>query len=85
MVAAALEMATGPDVPINHLVQEAFLVHVRNLAQFFLLGVAEFKKDPLNLVGRTNDNIYADDFCHSVKWSETPFGKGTKLIRAIGS
>ena len=32
MTAAALEIAKGPGPPVNHLVQEAFLVHVRNLA-----------------------------------------------------
>ena len=82
MSAAALEMAKGPESPINHLVQEAFLVHVRSLAEFFRSGVSEFKKTP-TLVPRSDDNIYAIDFCHSVQWSEKPFGRNTQLIRAI--
>jgi len=73
MSAAALEMAKGPEAPINHLVQEAFLVHVRSLAEFFHSGVSEFKKNPPTLVSRSKDDIYAVDFYHSVLWSEEPF------------
>jgi hypothetical protein len=83
MVAAALEIAKGPEAPTNHLVQEAFLVHVRNLAEFFRLGVKEFKKTPAVLVPRSDDNVYAVDLCHSVLWSEAPFDGSTRLIKAI--
>ena len=34
LLAAALEMAKAPGPPIKHLVQEAFLLHARNLAEF---------------------------------------------------
>lgn len=82
LLAAAKQMARGPLPPINHQVQEAFLVHVRNLAEFFYLGVDQFKKGALR-PPRGQDNIYAVDLCSSVSWSEAPFHKDTKLRRAI--
>lgn len=85
LLAAALEMAKGPTGPINHLVQEAFLVHVRNLAEFFRSGVQRFKQDPSRLPPRfeERDNIFAVDFCSSVLWDVKPFGPEKKLIKAI--
>jgi hypothetical protein len=74
MVAAAVEMAKGSwegfSSPMNHLVQEAFLAHVRNLAEFF--------QEP-----RKKDNIYAVHFCASVGWQSKPFEPRTNLIQAI--
>jgi len=83
LLGAALEMSQDHAPPISHEVQESFLVHVRNLAEFFRCGVREFKQNPLVRVPRGNDNIYAVDFCVSVKWDETWFGTGEKLIKAI--
>jgi hypothetical protein len=76
-------MAKGHKEPVNHLVQEAFLVHVRNLAEFFRSGVDEFRSSPSTIVERREDNIYAVDFCHSMLWSEKPFSKNTQLMKAI--
>ena len=83
LLAAAMQMAEGHSAPINHQVQEAFLVHVRNLSEFFFRGVDEFKKDPSALPKRADDNVYAVDLCSSVKWSEAPFHRDQKLLRAI--
>jgi hypothetical protein len=83
MTAAALEMAQDHKAPVNHFVQEAFLLHVRNLAEFFRSGVDDFIKAPSTIVERTEDNIYAVDFCNSMLWSEKPFGKDTRLMKAI--
>jgi hypothetical protein len=86
MLGAALEMAKGSwegsCSPMNHFAQEAFLTHVRNLAEFFREGVREFKKAQ-GPPPRAQDNIYAVDFCHSVGWRTEPFGPQKKLIRAI--
>lgn len=93
MLAAAREIAAGDEPgssmkeafltsPTNHLVQEAFLVHVRNLAEFFREGVREFKKAQ-GPPPRPRDNIYAVDFCLSVGWQAKPFARDKQLIRAI--
>ena len=84
-LAAAREMARGHDSPINHEIQEAFLVHVRNLAEFFCKRVREFQLLPNQLVPRTEqrDNIYAVDFCSAVTWDPAPLEADTKLRRAI--
>jgi hypothetical protein len=83
LLAAAQQMAEGHGPPINHQVQEAFLVHVRNLAEFFHKGVAEFRNNPAALPRRNRDNIYAVDLCSSVFWDEKPFDPKTRLRRAI--
>lgn len=83
MAAAALEMAKDHTPPVNHLVQEAFLVHVRSLAEFFHSKVEEFRNDPSRIVERKEDNIFAVDFCGSVLWSEKPFCGNTHLMKAI--
>jgi hypothetical protein len=93
MLAAAREMANGHvpgepieeaflTSPINSLIQDAFLVHARNLAEFFHEGVEAFKKAP-GPPPRRNDNIYAVDFCRSVSWQSEPFDRNKKLIKAI--
>jgi hypothetical protein len=81
LLGAALEMASAPTPPLNHFVQEAFLVHVRNLAEFFREGIEEFQKTttPPDRPGY----IYAVDFCDSVRWNPAPLGAGTNLIRVI--
>ena len=58
LLAAAQQTAEGHPPPINHQVEEAFLVHLRNLAEFFHQGAAEFKKNPAVLPRRQRDNIY---------------------------
>jgi hypothetical protein len=83
MLGAALEMAKGPEGPTNHFVQEAFLVHVRNLGEFFRKGVKEFRQDPSQPPLRDEDNIFAVDFCSTVLWDETPFNRDRKLPTAI--
>ena len=84
LLGAALEMAEGSHTePVNHEVQESFLVHVRNLAVFFRTGVKEFKQNPSVRVRRRENDIYAVDFCLSVLWDETPFSKDKKLMIAI--
>lgn len=82
-LAAALETTKAHRGPTNHHAQEVFLVHLRNLAEFFRNGVEEFKRDPSAPPPRSNDDIYAVDFCHSALWDAAPFDKNTKLIRAI--
>jgi hypothetical protein len=82
LLGAALEMAKGPGPPINHLVQEAFLVHVRNLAEFFREGVSAFKKTQAP-PERSRDNIYAVDFCFLLGWQAEPFAYDRELIKAI--
>ena len=74
------------DTPTNHQMQESFLLHLRNLAEFFYEGVAEFRTNPAGALGplpRRNDNIHAVDFCRRVMWDEKPFHKDSKLRRAI--
>jgi hypothetical protein len=83
LLAAAQQMGEGHGPPINHQVQEAFLVHLRNLAEFFHQGVVEFRKNPAVLPCRKRDNIYAVDLCSSVSWHETLFDPKTRLRRAI--
>jgi hypothetical protein len=83
LLGAALEMGQDHAPPINHEVQEGFLVHVRNLAEFFRRGVKEFNQDPSVRVPRGDDTMYAVDFCLSVFWDEKPFSNDKKLIRAI--
>jgi hypothetical protein len=82
LLGAALEMAKGPGPPINHFAQEAFLVHVRNLAEFFREGIQAFKKAQAP-PKRPQDNIYAVDFCSSVGWRPEAFGCDRTLIKAI--
>ncbi len=82
LLGAALEMSNPHREPINHLAQEAFLSHVRNLAEFFREGVPAFKKVHAP-PERPQDNIYAVDFCLSVGWNPAPFGSETTLIKAI--
>jgi hypothetical protein len=82
MLAAALEMTNAHGSPMNHLVQEAFLAHVRNLAEFFRKGIEAFKKAQAP-PERSQDNIYAVDFCCSVGWKPENFGKDKELIKAI--
>ena len=86
MLGSALEIARGSwdgfCAPVNHFVQEAFLAHVRNLAEFFREGVREFKR-AMAPPPRRQDNSYAVDFCLSVGWQSKPFDRNTKLIRAI--
>ena len=83
LLGAAVEMAAGHTEPVNHEVQESFLLHVRNLAVFFRSGVNEFKRNPLALVPRGENDIYAVDFCVSVLWNEAPLLKRTKLMIAV--
>jgi hypothetical protein len=84
MHAAALEMVKPPYPawPINHVLQEAFLVHVRVLAEFFRKGVAEFIPTQMP-PDRAEDDILAVDFCSRVEWEPSPFERSTKLITAI--
>lgn len=82
LLGAALEMANAHGEPINHLVQEAFLAHVRNLAEFFRGGVPAFQIDQTP-PERAQDNVYAVDFCLSVGWKPEPFSYDKTLIRAI--
>jgi hypothetical protein len=83
LLAAALEMTNAHPPPVNHEVQEAFLVHVRNLADFFNRGVGQFRDDPSTLPARGKDDIYAVDLCTCVKWDETSFDDETQLRHAI--
>ncbi len=93
MLAAALEMAKGPCGPTNHQAQEVFLLHVRNLAEFFHKGVNEFEAKmqeapppPFPKLERElvfGDNIYAVDFCSAVLWTHSDFTSDKKLLRAI--
>ncbi|MGA3316542.1 MAG: hypothetical protein ABSC64_08890 [Candidatus Korobacteraceae bacterium] len=84
-LAAALPKARyGP--PVNHQTQESFLVHLRNLAEFFHQGTAEFRGNPAGALGplpRGNDNIHAVDFCYKIGWDEKRLHTDTKLRRAI--
>jgi len=81
LLGSALEMAKDTKAPIGHFAKEAFLVHVRNLAEFFRDGIEEFQKTkiPPDRPGY----IYAVDFCDSVRWNPKPFGGRTNLIRVI--
>ena len=83
LLAAAQQMAEDHRPPINHLVQEAYLVHLRNLAEFFDKGVTAFKENQGVPPARDRDNIYAVDLCRSVKWDAKPFSPKTRLRRAI--
>jgi hypothetical protein len=83
LLAAALPPAKPHETPVNHQVQESFLLHVRNLAEFFYKGVADFRKNPTALPSRPKDNIYAVDLCSKIEWDERPFDPGTKLRRAL--
>jgi hypothetical protein len=85
LLAAALQIAKGYSPPINHEAQEALLLHVRNLADFFYQGVSSFKQDPSGTPARDPnfDDIYAVDLCCTVLWEEKPFGPKTKLRTAI--
>jgi hypothetical protein len=80
--AAALEMVKPPHPawPINLVLQEAFLEHVRSLGEFFLKGVSDFAGAPPS---RPDDNVFAVDFCSSVGWETAPFARNAKLISAI--
>ncbi len=82
LLGSALEMTKPHDSPTRHFIQEAFLGHVRNLAEFFREGVAEFKKEQ-KPPERPRDNIYAVDFCHSVGWQPEAFGYDKNLIKAV--
>jgi hypothetical protein len=81
LLGAALEMACAPRLPLNHFVQESFLVHVRNLAEFFREGLEKFQKTKVR--PDRPGTIYAVDFCDSVRWNPEPFDEGTKLIKVI--
>jgi hypothetical protein len=83
LLAAALQMTKGHLAPVNHQVQESFLVHVRNLAEFLCNGVEEFRKNPGTRPTRWQDNIFAVDLCSSVQWDDKRLDKDTKLRRAI--
>jgi len=83
LLAAATQMAKGHGPPVNHEVQESFLVHVRNLAEFFHKGVAEFRQDPTVPPLRWRDNIYAVDLVTTASWDETLFAPDTKLRKAM--
>ena len=83
LLAAAQQMAIGHGAPLNHQVQEAFLVHLRNLAEFFNKGVNKFKENPVAPPERNRDDIYAVDLCSSVTWDESPFAHSTQLRRSI--
>jgi hypothetical protein len=80
--AAALEMVKPPYPawPVNHVLQEAFLVHVRSLAEFFHTGVHNFTGTQ---PARDKDNVYAVDFCFAVTWGPDPFASSSRLITAI--
>jgi hypothetical protein len=85
---AALEMTKGHPHPVNHLVEQAFLVHVRSMAEFFWNGVAAFRLSPNSApISRTKDDVYAVDFCSDVRWCERHFGRhkfgDTELIKVI--
>lgn len=79
LLAAAQQMAVSHEPPINHLVGVAFLVHLRNLAEFFYKGAADFRKNAATLPSRRQDNIYAVDLCSLVLWDEAPFNARTLL------
>lgn len=83
LLAAATQMTEPHGAPINHEIQESFLVHVRNLAEFFQRGVAEFRRDPTVPPVRGRDNIYAVDLVTTASWNESPFDPRTKLRKAI--
>jgi len=90
LLAAALRaadlLAVAYETPVNHQRQESFLLHLRNLAEFFQEGTAEFRNNPAGALGplpRGNDNIHAVDFCCKILWDEKPFDPKTKLRRAL--
>jgi hypothetical protein len=88
LLAAALEIVKPADTPANHVAQDAFLVHVRNLAEFFWRGVKNFDPAvPIQRDDENHDDIYAVDFCSEPRWCARPFGDlkfgDTKLIWAI--
>jgi hypothetical protein len=56
LYAAAVEMTMPHSPPVNHLVQEAFLIHTRNLLSFFLLGGSN-----------RDDDITIATFCQKVQ------------------
>lgn len=84
-LAAALKIAEGPSWPANHFAQGCFLVHARNLAEFFRQGAREFKDNPGRVILREKerDNIYAVDLCARVEWDDKPFHEDSPLVRAI--
>jgi len=75
-------MAEGPGAPINHFVQEAFLVHTRNLGEFFREGARTFEANQPP-PEREQNKILAVDFCSSVSWRPQLFTESSKLISAI--
>jgi hypothetical protein len=87
--AALLAEALPPvayGTPLNHQMQESFLLHLRNLAEFFHEGTAEFRSNAAGALGplpRGNDNVHAVDFCCKILWDEKPFDPNTKLRRAL--
>jgi hypothetical protein len=88
LIASAFAVASGPSEtirePTNHMVQEVFLVHFRNLAEFFCMGVDEFRATgTAPRRAKAHDNIYAVDFCTEVGWQEDGFRRDTQLRVAI--
>jgi hypothetical protein len=77
-LAGAIGMTSPHGSPVNHQVAEAFLVHARNLSDFFYQGVEQFRRNG-GWVPRSedHDDIYAVDFCDRVCWDETPFGESS--------
>jgi hypothetical protein len=82
LLGAALEMVKAPGPPINHMAQEVFLVHARNLAEFFCGGIPAFKKIQTP-PDRSRDNIYAVDFCSSVGWNVKALKPDRMLVKAV--
>jgi len=85
-LSAALKMADvpkPPQLPVNVLLQDAFLAHLRNLSELFHQGVKQFKQHRSHPVERPRDDIYAVDFCGAVTWDETPFAPDSRLRKAI--
>lgn len=85
LLAAALEMANAPKSPRNHQAQESFLLHLRNLADFFSGGSAApgatVSAPPSR--SKERDDIYAVDLSERVGWDPGPFARNTKLRQAM--
>lgn len=79
-LAAAQPPPKPHESPVNHQVQESFLLHARNLAEFFCAETKNFTGTPPE---RGKDNIYAVNLCSRVGWDAALFAPTTKLVRAL--
>ena len=73
-LAAALQMTKPHASPVNVLIQDAFLTHLRALMEFFRV------KEPAE---RRADNILAVDFRYPMAWDAMEFGPKSKLSVAV--